>query len=111
MTATVMVRFHHFTRIDHSTMAPFNKYTRMHHSTRAAWHHSTIAPGYTNSIFTLSISSASQAGFKPWYLEQVGCKFQIDATHYGTSRSKMEEMRMHFCGLTGSVRLSGTDFS
>ena len=27
--------------------------------------------GYTNSIFTLSISSASQAGFKPWYLEQV----------------------------------------
>ena len=26
--------------------------------------------GYTNSIFTLSISSASQAGFKPWYLEQ-----------------------------------------
>lgn len=26
--------------------------------------------GYTNSIFTLSISSASQGGFKPWYLEQ-----------------------------------------
>jgi len=26
--------------------------------------------GYTNSIFTLSISSASQTGFKPWYLEQ-----------------------------------------
>ena len=26
--------------------------------------------GYTNSIFTLSISSASQNGFKPWYLEQ-----------------------------------------
>ena len=31
--------------------------------------------GYTNSIFTLSISSASQAGFKPWYLEQVHLAF------------------------------------
>ncbi|XKL69164.1 hypothetical protein PGB90_006933 [Kerria lacca] len=26
--------------------------------------------GYTNSIFTLSISSATQGGFKPWYLEE-----------------------------------------
>lgn len=31
---------------------------------------SPLSAGYTNSIFTLSISSASQAGFKPWYLEQ-----------------------------------------
>ena len=26
--------------------------------------------GYTNSIFTLSISSATQGGFQPWYLEE-----------------------------------------
>ncbi|OXA61252.1 Furin-like protease 2 [Folsomia candida] len=26
--------------------------------------------GYTNSIFTLSISSATQGGYKPWYLEE-----------------------------------------
>ncbi|XP_024081475.1 furin-like protease 2 [Cimex lectularius] len=26
--------------------------------------------GYTNSIYTLSISSATQAGLKPWYLEE-----------------------------------------
>lgn len=28
--------------------------------------------GYTNSIYTLSISSATQNGAKPWYLEEVG---------------------------------------
>lgn len=27
--------------------------------------------GYTNSIYTLSISSATQNGAKPWYLEEV----------------------------------------
>ena len=40
------------------------------HCDQSSGSHVSLA-GYTNSIFTLSISSASQAGFKPWYLEQV----------------------------------------
>lgn len=39
--------------------------------------------GYTNSIFTLSISSATQAGFKPWYLEE--CSSTL-ATTYSSGR-------------------------
>uniref|UniRef100_A0A2P2I154 furin n=1 Tax=Hirondellea gigas TaxID=1518452 RepID=A0A2P2I154_9CRUS len=35
--------------------------------------------GYTNSIFTLSISSASQRGFKPWYLEE--CSSTLTSTY------------------------------
>ncbi|XP_069939490.1 furin-like protease 2 isoform X1 [Cherax quadricarinatus] len=35
--------------------------------------------GYTNSIFTLSISSASQRGFKPWYLEE--CSSTLATTY------------------------------
>ncbi|XP_017055608.1 furin-like protease 2 isoform X2 [Drosophila ficusphila] len=35
--------------------------------------------GYTNSIFTLSISSATQAGFKPWYLEE--CSSTLATTY------------------------------
>ncbi|XP_073971450.1 furin-like protease 2 isoform X2 [Rhodnius prolixus] len=35
--------------------------------------------GYTNSIYTLSISSATQAGFKPWYLEE--CSSTIATTY------------------------------
>ncbi|XP_066908018.1 furin-like protease 2 [Halyomorpha halys] len=35
--------------------------------------------GYTNTIYTLSISSATQAGFKPWYLEE--CSSTIATTY------------------------------
>ncbi|KAB7507163.1 Furin-like protease 2 [Armadillidium nasatum] len=35
--------------------------------------------GYTNSIFTLSISSASQRGLKPWYLEE--CSSTLASTY------------------------------
>ncbi|CAL4067446.1 unnamed protein product, partial [Meganyctiphanes norvegica] len=35
--------------------------------------------GYTNSIFTLSISSASQRGYKPWYLEE--CSSTLASTY------------------------------
>ncbi|XP_024081815.1 furin-like protease 2 isoform X2 [Cimex lectularius] len=35
--------------------------------------------GYTNSIFTLSISSATQGGYKPWYLEE--CSSTLAATY------------------------------
>ena len=35
--------------------------------------------GYTNSIFTLSISSATQGGFKPWYLEE--CSSTLASTY------------------------------
>jgi len=35
--------------------------------------------GYTNSIFTLSISSATQNGFRPWYLEE--CSSTLATTY------------------------------
>nr|CAD7446278.1 unnamed protein product [Timema bartmani] len=35
--------------------------------------------GYTNSIFTLSISSATQGGWKPWYLEE--CSSTLATTY------------------------------
>ncbi|KAL1508965.1 hypothetical protein ABEB36_003778 [Hypothenemus hampei] len=35
--------------------------------------------GYTNSIFTLSISSATQGGYQPWYLEQ--CSSTLATTY------------------------------
>ena len=35
--------------------------------------------GYTNSIFTLSISSATQAGYRPWYLEE--CSSTLASTY------------------------------
>ncbi|KAK7573323.1 hypothetical protein V9T40_010514 [Parthenolecanium corni] len=35
--------------------------------------------GYTNSIFTLSISSATQGGLKPWYLEE--CASSLATTY------------------------------
>ena len=35
--------------------------------------------GYTNSIFTLSISSATQGGRKPWYLEE--CSSTLATTY------------------------------
>ncbi|KAF6209186.1 hypothetical protein GE061_014931 [Apolygus lucorum] len=35
--------------------------------------------GYTNSVYTLSISSATQAGLKPWYLEE--CSSTIATTY------------------------------
>ncbi|KAL1137836.1 hypothetical protein AAG570_009532 [Ranatra chinensis] len=35
--------------------------------------------GYTNSIYTLSISSATQTGLKPWYLEE--CSSTIATTY------------------------------
>ncbi|XP_060524028.1 furin-like protease 2 [Cylas formicarius] len=35
--------------------------------------------GYTNSIFTLSISSATQGGYKPWYLEE--CSSTLASTY------------------------------
>lgn len=35
--------------------------------------------GYTNSIFTLSISSTSETGRKPWYLEE--CSSTLATTY------------------------------
>lgn len=35
--------------------------------------------GYTNSIYTISISSASQSGVMPWYLEQ--CSSTLATTY------------------------------
>nr|XP_040569579.1 furin-like [Lepeophtheirus salmonis] len=35
--------------------------------------------GYTNSIYTLSISSATQGGYKPWYLEE--CSSTLASTY------------------------------
>lgn len=35
--------------------------------------------GYTNSVYTLSISSATQAGAKPWYLEE--CSSTLASTY------------------------------
>lgn len=35
--------------------------------------------GYTNSVYTLSISSATQAGTKPWYLEE--CSSTLATTY------------------------------
>lgn len=35
--------------------------------------------GYANSIFTISISSATQGGYKPWYLEE--CSSTIASTY------------------------------
>uniref|UniRef100_A0A8D8XPL7 furin n=1 Tax=Cacopsylla melanoneura TaxID=428564 RepID=A0A8D8XPL7_9HEMI len=35
--------------------------------------------GYTNSIFTLSISSATQGGYRPWYLEK--CSSTLSTTY------------------------------
>ena len=35
--------------------------------------------GYTNSIYTLSISSATQAGTRPWYLEH--CSSTLASTY------------------------------
>ncbi|KZS13967.1 furin-like protease 2 [Daphnia magna] len=43
--------------------------------------------GYTNSIFTLSISSATQGGFKPWYLEE--CSSTL-ATTYSSGRPDVD---------------------
>ena len=41
--------------------------------------------GYTNSIFTLSISSATQGGYRPWYLEE--CSSTLATTYSsGTPR-------------------------
>ncbi len=42
--------------------------------------------GYTNSIFTLSISSATQAGRKPWYLEE--CSSTLATTYSSGSPSQ-----------------------
>ncbi len=41
--------------------------------------------GYTNSIFTLSISSATQGGRKPWYLEE--CSSTLSTTYSSGSPS------------------------
>ncbi|GIY36522.1 furin-like protease 2, partial [Caerostris extrusa] len=44
--------------------------------------------GYTNSIYTISVSSASQAGVVPWYLEQ--CSSTL-ATTYSSGSSHLEK--------------------
>ena len=44
--------------------------------------------GYTNSIFTLSISSASEKGTKPWYLEE--CSSTL-ATTYSSGQNYGEK--------------------
>ncbi len=42
-------------------------------------HDNCNCDGYTNSIFTLSISSASEKGTKPWYLEE--CSSTLATTY------------------------------
>lgn len=42
--------------------------------------------GYTNSIYTLSISSATQHGSKPWYLEM--CSSTLATTYSSGSPGK-----------------------
>ena len=44
--------------------------------------------GYTNSIYTLSISSATQSGTKPWYLEE--CSSTL-ATTYSSGSPGMDQ--------------------
>ncbi|KAG9511157.1 Furin-like protease 2 [Fragariocoptes setiger] len=46
--------------------------------------------GYTNSIYTLSISSATQRGQKPWYLEE--CSSTLATTYSSGTPSKDENI-------------------
>ncbi|KAI2798926.1 peptidase S8 [Blomia tropicalis] len=46
--------------------------------------------GYTNSIYTLSISSATQNGAKPWYLEE--CSSTLSTTYSSGTPSKDENI-------------------
>jgi len=49
---------------------------------------SCACDGYTNSIFTLSVSSASQNGRKPWYLEE--CASTLTTTFSSGSNSERQ---------------------
>ena len=47
--------------------------------------------GYTNSIYTLSISSATQGGRKPWYLEE--CSSTLATTYrYGNKTQYISDI-------------------
>lgn len=46
--------------------------------------------GYTNSIYTLSISSATQRGQKPWYLEE--CSSTLATTYSSGTPTKDENI-------------------
>ena len=47
--------------------------------------------GYTNSIYTLSISSASENGYVPWYAE--ACSSTLAATYSGGGVNEREIVR------------------
>jgi hypothetical protein len=49
--------------------------------------------GYTNSIFTLSISSATQSGNRPWYLEE--CSSTLAST-YSSGTPGVSVIRLFF---------------
>ncbi|XP_037079924.1 furin-like protease 2 [Pollicipes pollicipes] len=56
--------------------------------------------GYTNSIFTLSISSATQGGNKPWYLEE--CASTLATTY--SSGTPLHDKSMATCDQDAALR-------
>jgi len=53
--------------------------------------------GYTNSVFTLSVSSTSEHGNKPWYLEE--CSSTLTTT-YSSGESYRERKIVSPCVTT-----------
>lgn len=61
-------------------------------------HDSCNCDGYTNSIYTLSISSATQLGNVPWYSE--ACSSTL-ATTYSSGNQNEKQIVSHLCWLEG----------
>ncbi|WAR00943.1 PCSK6-like protein [Mya arenaria] len=61
-------------------------------------HDSCNCDGYTNSIFTLSISSISQQGRKPWYLEE--CSSTLATTYSSGTYAEAQIKVDHFHSVT-----------
>ena len=49
--------------------------------------------GYTNSIYTLSISSTSEHGTRPWYLEE--CASTLATTYSSGAYHEKQIVRIH----------------
>lgn len=64
--------------------------------------------GYTNSIYTLSISSATQAGTKPWYLEECSSTLANLFKRYSWKRWKYCNCRYGFYSLIRPARFFST---
>lgn len=58
-------------------------------------HDSCNCDGYTNSVFTLSVSSTSEYGTKPWYLEE--CSSTL-ATTYSSGGYRERQIVSHWAG-------------